>query len=884
MRTTTNRALLGFIATGMAGGVASVASAQPFLINGSGATLLQALFRAPASTNDFIDADGDGVTTATDPLNAQLATFDSSAPFNNYWQVTYRVVGSVNGFRELRDWGFTFADLPDGDPALGSLVSSFSDESLWNRTAFVSAGVAGSLANLSNPAGNPVLSTRDGAYVVTTDPPGVDAGMQIDFAAIDVPVGWSITQSGTPQFNRVPGAPGYGTNPRTAVNKDGTATGQGNNLADLTGLNGPINVNVTNPDEFTVFDTPVTLAPVSAIVNFGVGLEQIDMSDLRHLAATGRRINGENLTKVTRDSGSGTRNAFMNGICLDPSWGAGENIGERTVSSSNDLVGPNYQPSNKGGSSRMEATVINTRLGVGHTGAERGESRGWLTGGAAELLAIRADLKGGTVFARPTLDNVLDGSADGYNIVGPAVIAQIGDARSAPASAGGWGWDPSETGAYPKPVQPPRNEQAAAYLNNITRSIAAFVSVPGGDDTFFSPGEFLATQFLLSASASNINNPNPDPGLDCVDIIPNPEFNQSLQDFIRNDSGNVLGLPDFASFNQNSAGLVPTRTTGVTYSDGVSGGTNYINQGGSGVAYGSTLDMRNKIAGDFDGDGARTLADAADMIAAWSDRNGGAAWAAPDGIYGAGAGNDAIIEVLGDFDGDGSFNADDIRYWADGLALVADQLDRAAGFAAVDNATTGGNFFGTSLITGAYDAGDSRGDVFGPTSLTTRGFAPIGADGIVDAFDIDYVCANFGDWSDLLDAIEIDLSCDMNGDLLVDLEDVRVIVEDILDSQTGDVNLDGVVDQTDIDIVTANQGTSGGYADGDLNCDGVIDAADLSIVQPCPTDFNGDGATDGADLGVLLGNWGGSGASDLNGDGATDGADLGVLLGSWGGC
>ena len=41
---------------------------------------------------------------------------------------------------------------------------------------------------------------------------------------------------------------------------------------------------------------------------------------------------------------------------------------------------------------------------------------------------------------------------------------------------------------------------------------------------------------------------------------------------------------------------------------------------------------------------------------------------------------------------------------------------------------------------------------------------------------------------------------------------------------------------------------------------------------------------DGQDLGVLLGNWGGSGAGDLNCDGVVGGADLGILLGSWGVC
>src|SRR5690606_29628577 len=41
-------------------------------------------------------------------------------------------------------------------------------------------------------------------------------------------------------------------------------------------------------------------------------------------------------------------------------------------------------------------------------------------------------------------------------------------------------------------------------------------------------------------------------------------------------------------------------------------------------------------------------------------------------------------------------------------------------------------------------------------------------------------------------------------------------------------------------------------------------------------DLNGDGFVNGADLGVLLGNWGGSGAGDLNNDGTVDGADVGM--------
>lgn len=46
-------------------------------------------------------------------------------------------------------------------------------------------------------------------------------------------------------------------------------------------------------------------------------------------------------------------------------------------------------------------------------------------------------------------------------------------------------------------------------------------------------------------------------------------------------------------------------------------------------------------------------------------------------------------------------------------------------------------------------------------------------------------------------------------------------------------------------------------------------------------DLNGDGFVDGADLGLLIANWGGSGAGDLNCDGVVDGADLGLLIAAW---
>ncbi len=877
------------------GAATGIANAQPFGVNGAGATLLEALFSTPANTLDFIDADGDGIT------QEQLAPFDSSPPFlsSQQWQFTYRVVGSGNGFAEMRDWGTIFATDPDLSAANLTLNSDEADAAYFNTQLYIAAGVTQGAAGSSNPGATPFRTLSDGSYSITTGT-GAGTGVQIDFSALDVPVSWFVlNDSGSPIYNRVPGAPGYGDNPRPATGFDGYAISQSNRLKVLVSPNGvTLNTNVNNPDAFTVFDTPVTLTPVAAIVNFGVGLQQIEMSDLRHLNATGRRMNGENLTVITRDSGSGTRNAYMNGICLDPSWGVGENIGPKTSNSANDRLGPNFQPSNKGGSSRMEATVKNSRLGLGHTGAERGESSGWLIDGELEVLAVQSDLKGGTVYARPTIENVVDGSADGYNIQGLGGIATIGDPRSAPANLGGWGWDAAEVGANPSPIQPMRNPQAAAYVNNITRSVDAVSTVPSDPANAFSPGEFLAIQFVLPATSFNVPQVNPDPSEPCIPIVPNANRNDVLTQFVLSDPFNVLALPDYASFNTQSGGLVPTRTIGTVYSDGVANGAWYESVDGTRIDYGSFIgdtnfdtvmdNDRNLIAGDFDGDGARSPNDVPDMIAAYNFRYNSASWSGgsvnPDGR--------ACPEILGDFDGDGNFDSNDVRYWADGLHLVDGKLDRKAGFVAID-LESGINFFGTSLVTGTYDNGDARGDIasadaFGAGTMTnplpTRGFRPNGHDGIVDGFDVDYVCANFGDWNQLGEAVFSDLSADMNGDLLVNADDVAEIVEGILDSVLGDFDLDGDADTDDRDTILVNQGVGAYYTQGDFDCDGDVDLDDLDAwdaanATVCAADLNGDGMLNFFDVSAFLSAFSSNDpAADFTNDGMFNFFDVSAFL------
>jgi hypothetical protein len=68
----------------------------------------------------------------------------------------------------------------------------------------------------------------------------------------------------------------------------------------------------------------------------------------------------------------------------------------------------------------------------------------------------------------------------------------------------------------------------------------------------------------------------------------------------------------------------------------------------------------------------------------------------------------------------------------------------------------------------------------------------------------------------------------------------------------------------------------------------VVDMGAFETQAPpppaCTADVNADGTVDGADLGLLVGNWGGSGAGDIDANGSVDGADLGLLLSGWGAC
>ncbi len=888
-----SKVLLALVAAGLAGGTASTASAQT-VINISGATLFESFFQASASTNDYWDVDGDGFARkllSDDQLALSTLPPPSGLGQNlGWWSVQYRGVGSVNGIQDLIDFGQTFATAP------GSISSSTAvlGNGFYNRVSYHNTSGNTGPADPLNPGAFPVrsnFSTLQASYLSHND---AIEGIRIDLSVADVPTTWGVRGGvGTAVYNAKPTVAGYGRNPKLAVSKTGANTTTDNLLANL----GTLNLNTGLPNSSTVFDTPVAAVPICPITNLGTGKQTTTFTEMRHLFITGRSNTGENFMVVTRDSGSGTRNGFISSLGVDPSWGMGDNVGDASSSSAQALLGANFIPSNKASSGALESTVANHRLAISYTGAERGKANSWLTGGRIEILAAQEDVNGGTDYVRPYIDRVLDNglkgqidpstglayTKDGFRMGGIESFGSIGDPKAASVAKGGF--------ANGNPGL--RNVEAAAYINNITRSITAFDAAPGSNSTLFTPGELLGTSFILVA-ATDQSQSLTDPSA----WSNNPLRNQFVQDFVR--PLNVLSDPGYQTFGTYTLnGKVPARTTGVTYTDGIVNGANYINQAAVpvNVTYGANLTSRNRVSGDFDGNGLRNANDAVEMIKAWRQRNGGPVWvpAAGTGAIAGAPGTDAVIEILGDFNGDGNFNAADLRYWADGLATDATTglLNRFDGFSRVDSAF-GGNLFGTTLATGvAYTTGASAGDIAGAAG-STPGWAPTGSDGVINAKDIDAVYKQFKqnpnvtdgalNWSNLNEAIGGDLSADINGDLVIDQKDVCKLVIDILGTTFGDVNLDGVVNAADRAIAVANQGLAGGWAQGDMDGNGTVDARDLQIIDGtfnpcCPADFDGDTFLTGDDFDAYVAAFElGDISTDFDGDGFVTGDDFDAFV------
>jgi hypothetical protein len=222
-------------------------------------------------------------------------------------------------------------------------------------------------------------------------------------------------------------------------------------------------------------------------------------------------------------------------------------------------------------------------------------------------------------------------------------------------------------------------------------------------------------------------------------------------------------------------------------------------------------------------------------------------------------GNPHLVPAAGDFNWDGAVDATDI----DALGAAIRDPDHALGFdldgsGTVDHADMDTLIheilqtnYGDANLDGFVDALDGiavQGNLFSPGSGWSSGdFNTDGVvdsldlllwqqnqqlvprpgdfnrDGAVDANDIDALGAAIGDSST---AVEFDL--DGNG--TVDQADMNTMIHDVLQTNYGDANLDGVVDGTDYLALRDNIfSEASGWSNGDFNADGVVDGLDYLL-------------------------------------------------------
>ena len=161
----------------------------------------------------------------------------------------------------------------------------------------------------------------------------------------------------------------------------------------------------------------------------------------------------------------------------------------------------------------------------------------------------------------------------------------------------------------------------------------------------------------------------------------------------------------------------------------------------------------------------------------------------------------------------------------------------------------------------------------------------------LDGLPLNFLSIGASNWEPETDLSASDTVLDLTGNSRIDLGDVRMLVHNILDSEFGDANLDGVVDALDQALVQGNLNTPGGWADGDFNGDDLVNQLDLDILLAnlpgLDGDLNGDGFVGLDDLDLILGNWnqnvtpGDLLLGDPSGDGFVGLDDLDIVLNNW---
>lgn len=454
--------------------------------------------------------------------------------------------------------------------------------------------------------------------------------------------------AGSPHFARRPTQPGYGKG-----NGPIGATNFQEYRDDASLIGG------TNPTTTRLRNEKLAVIPFNLVASPGTGLAKLTKEEARWLQAVGRLPNGANFNSVTRYIGSGTRSQGTNNLSLDPSFGGGERdrralanytsvtvdgvtglpvsvqigdeadpllslTGSTTQDRNENRAGPRIKFSDKiSGSSGVRATVASSRMAMGilSSGDSRssdGDARASAFSTAANpIRALAIDWGNGHGYVQATAENVTEGKYEMWSASVAVTVAPYANPTANDVGANAYrpiagDLNDQNIGGPTSNAQPGLHRK---FLDNITKSVATLntgaAAVTPAD--FVISASFIPPQIMGVQKEFDGDVPTPRTRSNVDPDGPGPAQSEQVlwQQLVQNSGGFLRNQLNWANPSTYVGGLASGAVKYKIYASANNASNAVPNRE-------ITINERTNLAGDFNGDQVRDLADVPALAMAYA--------------------------------------------------------------------------------------------------------------------------------------------------------------------------------------------------------------------------------------------------------------------------
>jgi hypothetical protein len=485
---------------------------------------------------------------------------------------------------------------------------------------------------------------------------------------------------------------------------------------------GPWNTAGTN----NITSTPIAATAVTYSANPGTGLYRIDLGDAQWLQTTGRLQNGALFNVVARTVDTGQRVVFAANTGIDPSWAVGSNDDGNSTSTAaanaQHSIGASLRFDGKTSGTEAEKTIAQSRMSLGALSVP--EARAAASNAPVRALDVdftdQTDVNpadDATNFIRADFNTIVSSASNRYQAV---LISHYNTVKSPnetalnneltalginPASATAqqqqtaWGLvqsfnpadlsDPTTSGIKGDPTG-----DVGAFIANIANSVATAATGVNSPSSANDPADGLLSIGFLLPDLLDWTRATDGGAITPVTLSPTA---LGEQEQAQSNYGPLFGTDNSAASNVQTIG------SSSTYGDGNSGGATingsipitaksvtWVNGTATNVSAasnGAIVAGGNYLFGNFNQNGVRDLSSVEQAV------NAALSLYAVDGAANSmfsGVANSTVVPslvgnpgwkqtgtntkgdliALGDYNGDGSFNGEDLYLLAIGASLA----------------------------------------------------------------------------------------------------------------------------------------------------------------------------------------------------------------------